>query len=189
MDRRGISPIIATVLILVIVFVLISIIAVFSVPFVRESLSGSEDCLEVLGNVKFDDSAYNCNIEGEITGGGYIGNEEYRTGFSVKVDGEKIAALRIALFNGGSSDIVNIEPESGILDPEITMLGQEFPNEENNLLKVPERGGVRTYVVRGLFDKLELSAILVNGKICDVGDQIEINECLREEIKGDLLEY
>ncbi len=189
MGKRGISPVVATVLILVILFVLVSIVAVFSVPFVRESLSGSEDCLEILGSTKFDDSKYNCNIEGEIN----PGESAKRTGFSVKVDGEKVAALRVAFFSGGASDIVGLEPgePGGVLSPRVRMLGYDFCDEgcTAGAFEIPSKGEVRTYVAEGLFDKIEVSAVLSNGKVCDVSDQIEINQCIDTEVAKKILEH
>ena len=50
-DKRGVSPVIATVLLLVLTLVAVSILSVFVIPFVKNSLSGGEDCVKTLGDI------------------------------------------------------------------------------------------------------------------------------------------
>ena len=100
MFKRGISPIIATVLLIVLTLVAISILAVFVVPFVRESLQGSKSCVAVIGKIHFDDgSGYNC--KDTLAG-------ESRTGFSVTILSEDIVGFKATLFSSGSSDTYSI---------------------------------------------------------------------------------
>lgn len=177
--KRGISPIIATVMILVLTFVAITIVAVFVVPFVKNNLAGSQDCLEVIGKVKFAESDYNCYVNtGENTG---------RTGFSVRLDDEKIIGYQVSLFNKGSSYTGLIKEDTigkdllGEGKSVKMLLGTEY------VLDIPQRGGVRTYVANSTFDKVEISPILENDKICEVSDVIQPVPCIDQNIKDDLL--
>ncbi|PIN89576.1 hypothetical protein COU60_03120 [Candidatus Pacearchaeota archaeon CG10_big_fil_rev_8_21_14_0_10_34_76] len=180
-NKRGISPIIATVLILLITFVAISILAVFVVPFVSESLEGSEECFDILGHVTFDESPYNCNIGGTLGDG----SEGERTGFSVRVGGEDISGLKIALYNEGSSEVVEFLNGTigNTLSSKLRMLNGLFSEG----LEMPKKGGVRTYVAEGLFEKIEVSARLKSGKTCDLSDSIELNTCLDNDAVSKIL--
>ena len=48
----------------------------------------------------------------------------------------------------------------------------------NDPLQVPERGGVRTYVSMGIFDKAEIFPILEGGGKCELADEISFDECI-----------
>ncbi len=178
MNKRGISPIIATVLILIITFVAISILAVFVIPFVSENLEGSEECINTLGDVKFDETPYNCYVDG---------GDKNRTGFSVRVNGEEVAGIKVSLFKDGTSEVMEIMngTDGNSLGIKIRMLSSGFDTK----LNVPSKGGVRTYVADGLFDELEVNAILKSGKLCDVSDSIRVNTCLDNDARQSLLAY
>ena len=60
MFKRGVSPVIATVLLLVITVVIASIIFAFVIPFVNKSLGNSKACLNVLDGIEFPESRFNC---------------------------------------------------------------------------------------------------------------------------------
>ena len=162
MEKRGLSPIIAVVLLLMITVVAAGIILAFVVPFVKENLSSSGECFEVLGDLKFDETPFNCFNSTEDGG---------RTGFSVRIDNEKIVGFRISLQSEGSSDAFDIE--SGTQASNIRMLLDNF----NSPLEVPTRGGVRTYVTQGIFEKLEIFPILESKRKCDMADEIKIDKC------------
>src|SRR3989344_821218 len=63
MFKRGVSPVVATVLLLVITVVIASIIFAFVVPFVNKSLGNSKVCLNVLDGVEFPESKFNCYVD------------------------------------------------------------------------------------------------------------------------------
>lgn len=162
-----------------------SILAAFVVPFVKDSLRGSQECSNVLGTARIDESIYNCNIDSlNIDSTNTLGN---RTGFSVRVGGDEIVGLKFAFFSSGDSSIVEILGDGnyygGELSPRIRMLSEQFWSEgdtdpNKKPLVIPNNGGVRTYVADGLFDKIELSATLKSGKVCDLADSININPCI-----------
>ena len=166
--KRGVSPVIATVLLIVITLVAIGILAAFVVPFVKKGL-GNQDCFNVLGHLKFEDSSYICYVEG--TPG--------RTGFSVRVDDPSIVGFKAVFYSKGNSEPAQIinATDGTTLNPEIRMLGN------STTLVIPQNGGVRTYVAHGVYEKLELYPVLVSGTTCDQSDSIkQINKCLSPEI-------
>ena len=60
MDKKGVSPVIATVLLLVLTIVIGGIIFSVVIPFVKDSLGDSKVCLDVLQGVEFPESKFNC---------------------------------------------------------------------------------------------------------------------------------
>lgn len=177
-EKRGLSPVIAVVLLLMITVVAAGLIVAFVVPFVSKNLDTSGECFDVLGDLSFDETPYNCFAE---SGG------NSRTGFSVRVDNENIIGFRVALQTGGSSDAVEIEEgtNGSSLTRRIRMLSQDF----NVPLTVPGRGGVRTYVSEGRYDKAEIFPILTSGGKCDMADDIILKPCEGIGVNSSLLEY
>lgn len=172
--KRGISPVVATVLLLLITIVAVSMIAVFIVPFIKGSLEKSGECFEVLEGIGFDNTGYNCFVEGEIEG------ELDMTGFSVKIDSDEIAGFKIALKEGGTSEAYSI-----FLDTEnddLAMLGGVF----GDLLELPGKGGVRTYVALGIFDTLEINPLLKSGKPCKTTDTRIVKQCNDPDVVADI---
>lgn len=170
--KRGISPVIATVLILVLTFVAISIIAAFVIPFVQNSIEDTSSCFDVVGDLKIDNTPYNCYVEG------YGDSQIDRTGFSVRIDSEEVVAFDVSLYTGGKSDAVEItEGYNGLnLDPVIRMLVGDGIDEDSTL-SIPAKGGIRTYVADGAFDRVEIFPVLSSGKKCKASDEIQLNPC------------
>ena len=172
-DKRGVSPVIATVLLLVLTLVAVSILSVFVIPFVKNSLSGGEDCVKTLGDISInEETGYLCYVEKPETGTGNEGEIEYRTGFSVRIDNENIVGFKVNLIYEGSSK--SFQVESGKNDSNLRMLDKNFGQS----FEVPTSGGTRTYVTKGRFSSVEIVPVLENGRICDNRDEIQIPQCL-----------
>lgn len=170
---RGLSAVVATVLLLSITIAAAALIAPFVINFVKDNLNEGEMCFDILGDLSFEESPYNCKYDDGI------GN--LRTGFSVRIENEKILGFKVSLASGGSSDIFEIN--DGQILNNIKMLGGAF----NEPLEFPSKGGVRTYVADNLYDNIEIFPILENGKLCGASDSIEINECFDSDIKTALI--
>lgn len=172
--KRGVSPVIATVLLLVLTLVSVSILAAFVVPFVNQSLKGSESCLEIFGDLKFDETGYNC----------YATNPssfENRTGLSVQISDNKVVGFKTVMFLLGDSEPYDIK--SGSKHENIRALSGDF----NQSLGVPSKGGVRTYVFNGTYDRAYIYPILKSGKQCDESDDIRLVQCASPDIINDLI--
>src|SRR3989344_204731 len=154
MKKRGVSPVIATVLIILITVVVASLVAVFVIPFVKENLKEGEECFDVLGELSFAATSYNCN---------YINSSAipqiHRAAFSVRIDGGEIQGFSVVLGKEGSSNSYKII--GGSTFPNIGMLDSNF----SLALEVPEEGGVRTYVAADSYTSAELYPVLSNGDI------------------------
>jgi len=167
MDKKGVSPVIATVLLLVLTIVIGGIIFSVVIPFVKDSLGDSKVCLDVLQGVEFPESKFNCY---NITSPALLN----KTGFSIKLNKEGISGFRVALIDSdGSSDVKNIKKDTSIVEG-LRMVGKasnvpiEFP---------PSVGGQRSYVANKKYIKAELSPITKSGEICTVADVVEFVPC------------
>src|SRR3989338_8823995 len=152
MDKKGVSPVIATVLLLVLTIVIGGIIFSVVIPFVKDSLGDSKVCLDVLQGVEFPESKFNCY---NITSPALLN----KTGFSIKLNKEGISGFRVALIDSdGSSDVKNIKKDTSIVEG-LRMVGKAC------------------YVANKKYIKAELSPITKSGEICTVADVVEFVPC------------
>jgi len=172
-QKRGLSPVIAVVLLLMITLIAVSIVISFLMPFIRGLLEESSECFEVREDLSFGGTPYNC-FNGTLTGG--------VTGFSVRVDNENIVGFRVSLQSQGTSDAIDIA--NGATNPNVKMLlgGGGFGSD----LELPRKGGVRTYVLNSIADKAEILPLLESGKECELSDKIIISECNDPQVIADL---
>mgnify|MGYP001590538010 FL=1 len=160
MFKRGVSPVIATVLLLALTVGLASIIFAFVVPFVQDQLGNSKACLKVLDGVEFADSKFNCYSPTE-------------TGFSIKVKKTEVTAVRVSFIDDvGNSEVKNI-PDNDV-DENFRIIGGEYGPALNNF---PSSGGQRTYITNKKYSKAEISPVTESGNTCAVADTIEFTPC------------
>lgn len=158
--KRGISPVIATVLLLVITVVLVSVLAAFVIPFVNESIKGSGDCFKTLNKVTLAETEYACYVASPT-----------RTGFSVKVGDVDIVGFKAILYAQGTSDPVDIT--EGATDSRLRML---TTSGFGTALEVPKKGGLKTYVANQVYTQIEIVPIMASG-VCDKTGSIKLNPC------------
>lgn len=163
MNKRGVSPVIATVLLLVLTIVIGGVIFSVVIPFVKDSLGNSKVCLEALESVEFAESKFNC----------YKQTAPYDTGFSIKLNKDGITGFRVALIDSnGNSDVKDIKPSPAQPPEGIRMVGGS-----NVAFSFPSVGGQRSYVANKQYSRAEISPIVQSGKICAVADVVEFTPC------------
>ena len=160
MFKRGVSPVVATMLLLVLTIVLASVIFAFVIPFVQEQLGNSKACLAVIDGVEFPDSKFNCYVASTA-----------ETGFSFKVKSPDVKGVRISFIDdAGNSDVKDFPYE----DDDI-----RFRTIEGSyglaLDDFPESGGQRTYVTNKIYSKSEIAPITESGDICAVADVVDFS--------------
>jgi len=166
MGKKGISPIIASVLIITLTIAGIAIIAGFIIPFVRESLGGATECLPYQTYFSFDETfGFNCFEGGEIK-------------LSIRAnplqrEASELNEFRVVFIGEAGSESVTVK--DGAPPGEVVLLDAEGDN-----LKVPGIGEVRTYVYSGgtNFKSMEVYPVLESGRICEVSDSINLRVCL-----------
>lgn len=169
---RGLSPIIAVVLLLMITVVAATLIVSFAIPFVKNNLKESEECFDVLGDLEFAETEYNCYYEDPL------GIDNNLTGFSVRVDNADIIGFSIALQYKGNSYSYDIKNETQVAGLKVLLSGTD--------LVVPKKGETRTYVADGLFTRAEIFPIIKGDKRCDMADELTLQQCTDAGVIGDL---
>ncbi|MEK6909156.1 MAG: archaellin/type IV pilin N-terminal domain-containing protein [Nanoarchaeota archaeon] len=161
MFRKAVSPVVATVLLLVLTIIIGGIVFSVVIPFVNDKLGDSKDCLDTFEGVEFPESRFNC----------YDSNSS-ETGFSVKINKEKISKVKVGLINNnGNSDVYDIYNGSTVSNLRVLGANPDDP------LTFPSVGGQRTYVTTGVYQKAEISALTASGEVCSVADTIEFEPC------------
>lgn len=174
MFKRGVSPVIATVLLLVITVVIASIIFAFVVPFVNKSLGNSKACLNVLDGVEFPESKFNCYVDYSLSNPPPFSSPQYETGFSVKVKKAGIVGVRISLIDeDGNSEVKDIKLGSVEDEANYRLVDSDY----NAPLIFPSTGGQRSYVVNVNYSMAEISPITESGDVCAVSDTVEFTPC------------
>jgi len=173
--KKGLSPVVATLALVMITVAAAVFIAGFVVPLVKNSLNEGTECLGYEDYFTFyEEFDYNCyKIENRVDGKDYIYafSIEAQTVPQEKLD--EIGALRIQFLGDGESwgisvaDALGADSETG----GIRMLDAGLPE-----LTVPEKGGVKTYVYNSSveLDSVEIYPVLKNGRICEQSDRIGI---------------
>ena len=189
MNKRGVSAVIAAVMLIMITVVAAGLIFTFVIPFVNEQTESATECFDVFGGLEFGSTAYNCYVGDSTTGCGDDTDGDGQgdsacydsNGFSVKVTKEGIAGVRVSLVSEGSSNIFDIEGTAIFQDLRNfgdDDMGNAF--QYNSLLEFPQSGGMRTYVAEGIYENAQVGAILENGNFCDFSDSVIFNECIGE---------
>lgn len=167
LNKLGVSPIIATVLLLLITVVAAGLISLFVVPFVQKSLTDSGECFQIRQGILVGSTPYLCHAS----------STNDRTSFSVKVESDKVIGFTAVMYSGDSAQ--TFEVTNGTNTNGIWLLENGALKNE---LKIPPVRGVRTYVVSGIYDKVELYPIVLSGNKCDMTDSIELKPCTDNDV-------
>jgi len=154
--KKGISNVIATVLMLLLTIVAVVIISTFVIPLVKENLTQSTECLNYRGYFIFnEDFDFNC-WDGE----NYNFTVETK---SVEVNvGAGVSGFNLVLSGGGSSDVIEIE-EGSIING-LSMLNG------SSIIEIPAPGEMRTYGYNPagkVYEKMSLNVRLKSGRVCE----------------------
>jgi flagellin-like protein len=164
--RKAVSPVVATVLLLVLTIVIGGIVFSVVLPFVNDKLGESKACLDAFEGVEFPESKFNC----------YNISTTNETGFSVKLVKEGIASMKVALIDDrGNSDVFDLS--SGMAPMSKLRMAGTTHGVYMTPLTFPTVGGQRTYIAREIYKKAEISAVTSSGDICSVADVIEFEPC------------
>jgi len=178
LDRRGISPVVATVALVLITVAAAMFIAGFVVPFVRNQLNEGTECLGYEDYFTFyEEFDYNCyRIDNNPQG-----TKNYIYALSISADTvpeekvEGIKALRIQFLGGGEDRGIEVSngTAAGSNVGQIRMI-----DKTASRLALPERGGVKTYIYNSSieFEIIELYPVLKNGRMCKQTDKIRIRD-------------
>lgn len=177
--KKGISPVIATVLLLLLTIVAVSILTYFVVPFLNGNLENSGDCFDLLNKVSLEENSYTCYT--------YLssGSTQGRTAFSLRVDYEEPVQVKVLLYKPGRTSADNMILRDGANYSTLRMLDQDF----SQTLDLPYKGAVRTYVLSDVYEQIEVNPVLSSGKVCNEQRSIRLQPCVNSAVIGNLTRY
>lgn len=154
--KKGVSAVVATVLIVLITFMAVGLVWGIILPMVKESLSKGASCFELRDYVKIIEGDYTCYN----TAGG-----QTKIMMERGMENISIGGFRVSIFAGGSSTTYNVVPGS----TEVGMLN-------GGDVEIPKPGEARTYIFNITGGKAEIGILLKGEKIC-AGDSSDIPRC------------
>jgi len=169
-NKRGVSEVVTTVLIVMLVVAAVGVIAGFVVPFVKNSLQKSTECTDYNGFYTFDESLESSSFKSNCKSGDYYI-------FSIKAGSNNdtatnIAGIKIILTRpDGTTDSAEIRNE--IISEKVQMYGGD------TTLALPGASGIESYNYNSedTFESAEVYPILKSGRICaDVRESINIKK-------------
>ena len=179
-NKRGLSQVVATLLLVLVTISAITLIFGYVVPFVRESLS-STSCIKYRDYFVFDDEfSYNCySSDGTLYA------------LTVKSKGDAAAASNIAGFNlifsrEGKSKVVEVRDDVlGLCSEGVSMLHTcDVSGGTSEAIDIPERGEVSTYVFSNtdgiVYERVKISPVINKDseRVCDPSpDSLELSLC------------
>ncbi|MEI6731688.1 MAG: hypothetical protein WCK90_03325 [archaeon] len=174
LDKKGLSDIISILLTITLTIVAVVIISGIVIPFVKDSLYSSTECIGFNEYAQFQDLGYNCYNSGKV----YL---TVKMGTNEKSD--SVAGIKLVLLNSAGESTVN-EVKTGnsescgsgglrMLDNNCTELGQ---------LNFTKSGETITYVYNStnagnVFSSAEVYIMLNSGRICERADSVELRAC------------
>jgi hypothetical protein len=171
-NKRGLSPVLASVLLILLTVLAISIIAGFVFPFIRDSLDET-DCVAYRDYFLFEDEFdLNC----------YQNNGKHAVSLNLNkgnADSSNVDGLTIRLLSETTAKEFEIYPlERGDCNPE----GISIFKKCNLNLEIPGTGGYSSisYLFTGLsesYTKAEVYPILDKGS-CPMSDSIKLAKCV-----------
>lgn len=146
MDKRGVEPIIATTLLVLLALVGGGVVAYYTIPLVSNVDSS---CLNALKSVEFSDVGFTCTLD-----------DPSLSSFSIRISDPSLAGFDLGFRNDGNADTVAVK--NGATYQSVCQLDSVFGQP----LSLPESGGVRTYITQGKPAQIFISPILASGKSC-----------------------
>lgn len=190
-NKRGVSGVVVTILIIFLTVVAAVIISSFIIPFVKNSLTDSTICLDKAQYIKFKENfeydgikKYNCRDNSDQYG---IALET--SSINNNSANNEVSGIRLVFYDGeGNSEVINIEKnqKSSCEIGKLRNLGEECPTNEK--LNYPENNEISIYVYNAgkYFEYVEVYP-KVNEKICQMNDKIEFISC-REGVDLNVIE-
>lgn len=162
MKKKGISAVVATVLIILITIAAVTIIWAAIIPMISDQLDSGIVCLDAVSALQIKEGGYTCrdgtNVSIQIKHG------------SKDID---LADIQVLLSSGGSTVSYSLIDNSTTISP-----------TGMNVSKLPDPNEEKTYIINasaiGVVDKVQIAPVLIAGnteKPCDVSASIVLKDC------------
>src|SRR3989344_2913423 len=186
MNKRGLSGVVETVLLVLLTVVAIGVIAAFVVPLVQNNLDSAGSCLDVFDQVILNE-AYTClNSESAdldettVDLEDYILNEDVLV--SIKVGKIEVDGFLVALSREGETKTFEIKKEDlAAMDGADGVSMYRKRLNSNDPIEIPTKNEGKTYRIRGFanVERVQIAPI-VNGEPCSVTDSSSIDQCMNK---------
>lgn len=167
-DKRGLSTVVATVLMILLVVILVGVVWITVKNIADENLNKAGSCLNVLGKTSLNNefTCYNST------------SKELR--FSINVEDVSVDGLLIGIAGGGSGKSFEIPSSPGSLNY-LKFFGSTYGASVN----APGSNSGRSYIVNTTDPIINLVGItsveiapIMNGNVCEASDSItSIDDC------------
>lgn len=166
MNKRGVSSVVATVLLILLTVVAVGVIAQFLVPYVRNTLDDSSACIDYQDYVSFNKQLnFNC-----------YGDSKYS--FSIQV------ANKPELYSNLEGFVIGLEGDNVSKPLRIVSGSNEISMLDSNEVAIPKSGETRTYsyVSDYIYNHAKIYSLIKNSRgserLCEMpDDEIEIKRC------------
>ena len=172
MEKRGLSTVIASVLLILLTISAVAIVISFVVPFVNKSLKNTE-CFEFRDYIKFDDTfGYNCYEQSS-------GTKSYVLSVRAKADNssaENIIGFNLRFLGDGVGNSLSLKKGEPVGD--VRIVGELGGG---NIL-IPQSGSKYSvlsynYTSSDNYEKAEIYATINENRICDISDSVKLRKC------------
>jgi len=157
-NKRGISGIVESILLVALTVAAAAILFVFVLGFVNDKLDNTKICSELQGQISVAQGQYTC-----------FNSSGTRIMIERGQKAEEIIGFRVSLKYSGTSKVFDIK--QGIVS------GVKMYNGNSNLT-IPAAGGSETYVFDNIpnTESVSVAPITINDKTCDAISEI-VNDC------------
>lgn len=149
--KRGLSSVVATVLLILISFLAILVVWKFILPMIRGNLEEGSTCFELREHAKIMSSDFTCH-------------NNSRTSIMIQreMNNLSFSGFRVSIMAGGSSEVYDLENGKATT-------GVKTYGKSDDLIVLPAPGGAKTYIFE-IADgsKAKLGIITSSGKVCEV---------------------
>lgn len=165
LNKDGLSTVVATVLILLLTVASVAVLANFVIPFVKNNLQKSTECLDVQNKYSFEErEGANCITEiGDLI-------------VAIRADGAEaennVDGFNLILKGDGFSKAVQIR--EGVQIQGLKMF------DNSVIARIPKAGEFYSYIYSdsNSYTSAEIKTVMESGKICEkVSDKIEFGVC------------
>jgi flagellin-like protein len=185
-NKKAISPVITTILLVMISLAAVAIVASFVIPYVQDLLKQG-DCFKAIDQIEIDTSSvYTCYQIFDPTPADSTNGDAYTVvNMSVKRGAEALGIEQfvINVYGEGRSEKFDIKKETR-MDTRILMYGPPTLAEEK-VIEIPERRAMLTYSLNTVnvnnnlteVTSVEISPVVKGNIFCDAADRKVIEAC------------
>jgi hypothetical protein len=180
MGRKGLSPVVATIAVILVTIGAVTFIAGFLVPYMQGQLVEGTECTDYREYFTFDDSfGFNCYV---------LDDGDYLTAVTVRADSvpndvaQGIKGFQFLFYYEGDSNKIVVEDGFA---PNPNNEGLKMLNNNTREIEVPSDGGVRTYTYNSSVkvERVEIFPVLKeNERLCPKSGDIETTLPCSQEV-------